>query len=77
MEFDQLMQHMESLGKRIDRAVEQRRMLKDIAKATLLFHSGSPWSAAKSEEWKQLTGRDEATTRQLCDFIREQLELVE
>jgi predicted transcriptional regulator len=43
------------------------------AKATLMFHQGGPWSQADRETWLELTGRDEASTRTLCDFVREQL----
>lgn len=39
-------------------------------KATLMFHRGGRWD---HEEWKQLTGQDEATTKSLCDFVRSAL----
>lgn len=38
--------------------------------ATLLFHSGGPWDAKRRDEWRRLTGSDEATTKVLCDTIR-------
>lgn len=62
------------LERKVDAANEQRRALFNAAKATLLFHSGGPWSNARRDEWLELTGREEATTRNLCDFVREQLE---
>jgi hypothetical protein len=74
MSTDDVDIHLEQLGEKIETANAQRRRLLNCAKATLLFHSGSPWSHAKADEWKEITGKDEATTRVLCDFIREQLE---
>ncbi len=41
--------------------------------AVLLFHSGSPWTPEKQAQWKTLTGADEATTKVLCDQVREAL----
>ena len=38
--------------------------------AVLLFHSDSPWTSEKRQQWKALTGTDEATTRNLCDTVR-------
>jgi len=46
-----------------------RYTLRAAAQATLLFH-GSLWLPAQREEWKRLTGEDEATTKTLCDFVR-------
>lgn len=47
----------------------------DAMNGVLLFHSGSPWDAAKQEEWRHLTTcvlgePKEATTRTMCDMIR-------
>jgi hypothetical protein len=36
----------------------------------LLYHSGSPWDEAKAKRWQSATGRDDASTRALCDHIR-------
>ncbi len=38
--------------------------------AVLLFHSTSPWDHAKQIHWWNLTQRNEATTRILCDVVR-------
>lgn len=43
----------------------------DIGRATILFHGGGEWSAEKANEWYCLTGTDEATSKVLCDFIRQ------
>ena len=45
-----------------------------LAKAVLMFHSVSPWTAEKRFEWQALTGTEEATMRTLCDFARRCLE---
>lgn len=65
---------LEQLAAKIEQANEQRRGLIKAAKATLMFHQGGPWSQANREAWLELTGREEASTRSLCDFVREQLE---
>lgn len=39
----------------------------------LLFHGGGPWDDAKRLRWVELTGNREATTKVLCDAIREAL----
>jgi hypothetical protein len=50
--------------------------LEKAAQATLLFHSGSPWTEEKQERWLKLTQRPEpgVTTKALCDFIRAALD---
>jgi hypothetical protein len=42
-----------------------------LARAVLLFHSGTPWTDEKRQLWAALTGRREATTKVLCDVVRE------
>lgn len=42
----------------------------EALQATLLFHSASPWDCEKQNRWRELTGKDEATTRALCDLVR-------
>lgn len=42
-----------------------------IVEAVLLFHSGSLWTPEKQERWRALTGRTEATSKALCDWLRE------
>lgn len=41
--------------------------------AVLMFHSGEPWDSAKSCQWSYLTQNRDATTKGLCDFLRETL----
>lgn len=49
------------------RAAKHRNLLR----ACLLLHRGGSWGARESALWKQLTGKAEATSRNLCDAIRE------
>lgn len=44
--------------------------MKSALEAVLLFHSASPWTEAKRNEWWNLTQTNEATTRNLCDTVR-------
>jgi hypothetical protein len=44
-----------------------------LLRAVLLFHSGSPWDDGKQKEWERLTGKNEVTTKALCDSIRKSL----
>ena len=45
----------------------------DALKAVLLFHSGREWNDEARAEWLRLTGREEATTKALCDTVRDAL----
>ena len=56
-----------------------RLQMHEALEAVLLFHRPGHWNAAKRERWKNLTtntrwtkGR-EATTKVLCDLVREAL----
>lgn len=42
-------------------------------RAVLLFYAPGPWTTAKLNEWDGLTGCREATTKNLCDLVREAL----
>jgi hypothetical protein len=44
--------------------------LRQGIEATMLFHSMSPWDTSKASRWTQLTGKDTASNRVLCDFLR-------
>lgn len=41
-----------------------------LARAVLLFHDGEVWTSAKRQEWLELTGAHDATTRTFCDLAR-------
>jgi hypothetical protein len=41
-----------------------------LALAVLMFHRGGPWTNTDRATWRGLTGRDEATTKVLCDLAR-------
>ena len=53
--------------------VEYVRRLERLAEAVLLFHSAIVWTPEARAKWKKLTGREYATTKDLCDFAREAL----
>lgn len=44
--------------------------MKAACEATLLFHSLGPWGEQQRLEWFNLTGMSEATTKNLCEFVR-------
>lgn len=52
-----------------DPLLQQLNMLSAL-EAVLLFHSGGDWDEKKRSKWKSLTGKDEATTKVLCDLVR-------
>jgi hypothetical protein len=58
--------------------------LREALELVLLFHRGGPWGDAKTDRWREITGRyrpnfgsntdsDEVTTRLMCDHIRKVL----
>jgi len=54
--------------------------LEAACKATVLFHSGGPWSNAKASAWVRIAALllddpfADATTKTLCDMQRKALE---
>lgn len=58
-------------------AIEQRRLdakrsreMERALEAVLLFYSGGGWGPESQAYWLELTGTEECTTRNLCDFVR-------
>jgi hypothetical protein len=47
------------------------RQLLKLPEAVVLFHKGGVWTVGDGERWRDLTGREEATSRALCDFASE------
>ena len=45
----------------------------DMLEAVLLFHSGGHWDKERRDRWRMLVGEKEASTRIMCDKIRELL----
>jgi L-cysteine desulfidase len=41
-----------------------------LARAVLLFHGSTIWTADDTEMWVALTGSQDATTRTLCNLAR-------
>lgn len=48
--------------------------VEEALRAVLLFHSPGSWGAEKSSEWYRLVHDERATTKVLCDVVREALE---
>lgn len=46
----------------------------DVTRAVLLFHASPSWGPEQRQEWAEVTGEEEATTRILCDLARRALE---
>ena len=44
--------------------------LRDAAEATLLYHAPGAWDDERAARWRELTGADRATARDLYDFVR-------
>jgi hypothetical protein len=42
-------------------------------RATLTFYRAGPWDDAARRRWHALTGANEATTKALCDLVRQAL----
>lgn len=47
--------------------------VKKALRAILLYHSAPPWTGDKQREWSELTGTEEATSRNLCVVVRSAL----
>ena len=45
-------------------------IMEDTLNAVLLFHTHCTWTQAHRNEWKRITGTDEATADVLCEHIR-------
>ena len=48
------------------------RRLREALELTLLFYGD--WSDSARLRWREITGSDEATTRVMCDHVREVLD---
>lgn len=51
-------------------ATEREGRLEEALKLVLMFHKGGPWTDDDSRKWRVTTGIDEATTRVLCNHLR-------
>ena len=49
----------------------------DALTAVLMFYRVGHWTAADRELWKQITGKDEATTKVLASHVRGTLAYLE
>lgn len=71
---------MKTDEKQVRRALEHAEVrdagvdrLRNACRAVLLFHSSGPWDETKARRWRDLTGQTDATTKSLCDAVREAL----
>lgn len=72
-----LLREIEELRKNLDveldlntHLVGRIDQLRTALRAALLFHSGGEWDDAKRQQWQELTGSTEATTKVLCNTVR-------
>ena len=54
--------------------VRLRNQAHEALEWVLRFHSGKPWGPEDERLWRRWTGREECTTKALCDQIREVLQ---
>jgi hypothetical protein len=38
--------------------------------AVLMFHAGGDWDDSKRLRWREITGTEDASTRELCNHVR-------
>ena len=63
----------ELMTSRLPRSIAEAQ-LRHALELVLLYHSGGEWTPEKDNTWVTSTGRAEATTKALCDFVRQTLE---
>lgn len=51
-------------------AADEIERLRKLAKLPLLFYRAGYWTSREAVEWESITGEHEATTRIMCDTIR-------
>jgi hypothetical protein len=65
-----------------DRSQDQQRLfhyegafepLRAALALVLMFYTVGEWSDEKKTEWKRITGNDDASTKAMCDHIRQVL----
>jgi hypothetical protein len=52
------------------RDAKRTREMERALEAVLLFYSGGGWGPESQAMWLELTGTDDATTKNLCNFVR-------
>lgn len=55
--------------------IRLNQKMRTALSAVLRFFDATEWNEERRAEWKQLTGKDEATTQSLCDTVRAALEV--
>ena len=69
-EFSRRARLDESQRRNLSLAGQVERM-RDALNLVLLFHGGGEWGVEARAQWRAVTGGDDATTRALCDHIRQ------
>lgn len=44
--------------------------LRKALRVVLFFYSPSPWDEAKRRRWHELSGHEDASSKNLCDVVR-------
>jgi hypothetical protein len=61
------------MANRVEEQVNLADKFRALLEAVLMFHRGGEWTATDSTTWLRLTGTEGASTKELCDAIREAL----
>lgn len=56
-----------------DKKANECTALRNALKAVLIFHGGGPWTTEQQMKWADHAAGREATTKVLCDIVREAL----
>lgn len=68
--MEDLYGRLQDRDSRIAQLEVQNAALVEALEMVVLYHSGSPWDAAKAKRWERWSGSDDATTRNMCDQLR-------
>lgn len=61
------------MANRMEILANEGDVMRALLEAVLLFHRGGEWSPNDSKTWLRLTGKEGASTKELCDAIRDAL----
>jgi hypothetical protein len=61
------------MANRVEEQVNLVDKFRPLLEAVLMFHRGGEWTANDTTTWERLTGGNDASTKGLCDAIRDAL----
>lgn len=61
------------LANRLEEGINEADKFRALLEVVLLFHRGGEWTANDTTTWTRLTGGNDASTKGLCDAIRDAL----